>query len=198
MEFLNSNHRDAILMLTAGRSTKEISVKLGVTQRCIELWKNDPDFASLLRESCTKAFEASHAELMLHTQKAVFELQNILDDPDTPTRLRLSAIQIMLQYGLKSTKETALSKLNSVNQEEILDYFLKHGDEEQVFKALEFKRKNQEFQTKNQDKILLSELKKTVSNFVEIVQKYIPQEKMMFFMMEIEKMQLETASKATK
>jgi hypothetical protein len=104
----------------------------------------------------------------------------------------------MLQYGLKSTKETALSKLNSVNQEEILDYFLKHGDEEQVFKALEFKRKNQEFQTKNQDKILLSELKKALSDFTEIVQKYIPEEKMMIFMMEIEKLQLETASKATK
>jgi hypothetical protein len=135
---------------------------------------------------------------MLHTQKAVFELQNILDDPDTPTRLRLSAIQIMLQYGLKSTKETALSKLNSVNQEEILDYFLKHGDEEQVFKALEFKRKNQEFETKHKDKILLSELNKAVADIVEIVQKYIPEEKWMFFMMEMEKMQLEAKSKSIK
>ena len=173
MEFLNHNHHTAILMLTAGRSTKEISVELGVSQRTIDVWKSDPNFASLLRESSNKAFEASHAELMLHTQKAVFQLQQILDNPDTTTRIRLSAIQLMLQYGLKSTKDTIIAKLESVKTEEIVDYFIQNGDSEQIFKALEFKRKTEELENKYKNKITLIEFEEFISLIVKKACNYI-------------------------
>ncbi|MGI8501144.1 MAG: hypothetical protein ACR2LR_08380 [Hassallia sp.] len=197
MNFLNEKHHKAILLLTAGRSTKEVSAELGVTQRCVELWAKDPDFHRLLSDSLNKCLQESLSELSLHTQSSIFKLKTIIDDPDTPTRLVLQAIQILLSHSLKHSDRISETKLEALNTEEILDYFIKTGSSDQVFKALEFRRKNEELVFKQKGKIELQQLEQSVQEIAVIAQKYIPHEMIPAFVDDLETVLSQTGRQAT-
>lgn len=175
MSDINPKHHRAILLLIAGRSSKEVACELNVTQRTVDLWKSDPDFKNLLNESVSKCFQENIAELILHSQQAIFKLKAIIDDEAEPTRIKLIAIQTLLNHALKA-KEYLTPKIQGTNSEQIIQYYLQHGSSDEVFKALEFERREKEFKLKTQEKISLDSLNTAVAIICKTAIKYITPE----------------------
>ena len=87
--------------------------------RTIERWKKRTDFQKLLRESVAKTFDATIAELVANSRMAAIELQKIILDEDTPRRVKVSAIQVLLTTAAKAKESLLEERLESL--EEIID-----------------------------------------------------------------------------
>jgi hypothetical protein len=92
----------ALTKIAAGYSNNETAATMGVSIKCIESWRKLPGFKQLLREALSQCFDAAVSELVLHSQQAAKELSRIAFDPDTPSRVRVSAITAMLTFGSKA------------------------------------------------------------------------------------------------
>ncbi|MDF5718491.1 MAG: helix-turn-helix domain-containing protein [Rhizonema sp. NSF051] len=108
-EFLDQNHHYAITLLAAGYTNEEVARKTGVSSRTIGHWKKRDDFANLLRQATAATYDAAVAELVSGSRAAAQELKRLIDDPDTPSRVKVSAIQVLLSNAAKA-KDTVLQE----------------------------------------------------------------------------------------
>ena len=96
-------------MLAAGYSRKEAAAQTGVSISSVNKWAIDPNFQKLLRDAVGKTYDAAVAELVSGSQEAARELKAIIADPDTPKRVKVSAIQVLLTTAAK-VKESLLEE----------------------------------------------------------------------------------------
>ena len=115
-ENLEPHHYRGLAMLVAGRSIKQISDELGISERTIQRWKNRPDFKELLYEGVAKAYESAIAEIVSQALNACRKLNEIIDDPTTPPKTRLTAIQIALEYGGRGREYFLGGKLEKIEK----------------------------------------------------------------------------------
>ncbi len=109
-------HYRALAMLVAGRSIAQISEELGISDRTIQRWKNRPDFKDLLYEGVAKAYESAIAEIVSQALNACKKLNELIDDPSTPAKTRLTAIQIALEYGGRGREYFLGGKLEKIEK----------------------------------------------------------------------------------
>ncbi|BAZ71453.1 hypothetical protein NIES4106_62500 (plasmid) [Fischerella sp. NIES-4106] len=99
----------ALCLLAAGYTQEEVARKTGVTKDCICKWKKKPEFEKLLRESVAKVYDAAIAELVSGSIEAARQLKEIITDEDTPKRVKVSAIQVLLTTAARA-KESLLEE----------------------------------------------------------------------------------------
>jgi len=110
----------ALTKIAAGYSNNETAATMGVSIKCIESWRKLPGFKQLLREALSQCFDAAVAELVLQSQQATRELSRIAFDPDTPSRVRVSAITAMITFASKSKDAHLETRLEQL--EKAIDY----------------------------------------------------------------------------
>jgi predicted transcriptional regulator len=102
---IDSAKTRALLMLVAGRKIEEIAIELSVTTRTIHNWKKDPEFQKYYKDALRQILDGAVAELALYSQKASQELINIINDPDVPAKIKISAISCLFSNLSKMKEE---------------------------------------------------------------------------------------------
>ena len=116
LENLTPEQYRVLTQIAAGYSNNEVAKKHGVTVKTIENWRKLPKFKQLLREALSECFDAAVAELVQHSQRAARELNFIIQDPDTPSRVRVSAITAMLTFASKAKDAHLESRLEELEK----------------------------------------------------------------------------------
>jgi uncharacterized heparinase superfamily protein len=116
LENLTPQQYGVLAEIAAGRSNAEVAKKYGVTVKSIENWRKLPRFKELLREALSQCFDAAVAELVLQSQNAARQLNSIIEDPDTPSRVRVSAIVAMLTFASKAKDAHLETRLENIEK----------------------------------------------------------------------------------
>jgi hypothetical protein len=106
---LAPNQVKALIKLAAGSGDEEAAQAAGVTVRSVQNWKKQPNFKSMLRQAVAATYDAAIAELVDGAKDAARELKEIITDPDTPKRVKVSAIATLLEIASKA-KQTILEE----------------------------------------------------------------------------------------
>jgi Bacterial regulatory proteins, luxR family len=101
LEELTPKQCIALTSLAAGASNKEAAEAAGVALRTVESWKSNPQFKKMLRVAVNQMFDAALAQLVSGSQEAVKELRNIITNPETPSRTKVTAIGVLLDNAVK-------------------------------------------------------------------------------------------------
>lgn len=101
-------------MLAAGYPDKEVAEQCDVCTKTITRWKARGDFQKLLRESSARMFDAAISELCLGSIEAARELRRIVNDPDTPSRTKIAAIQCLLTMASRAKDESLERRIEAI------------------------------------------------------------------------------------
>lgn len=93
--------RKAIAALLGARSIREAAAASGTAERTLYRWLDDPQFARAVQAAEGAAVDAAARRLVALSDKAVTALEELLDSPTTPARLRLAAASEVLDKMLK-------------------------------------------------------------------------------------------------
>lgn len=98
-ENINPEHLEAIVMSACGHSIQMIADKYDVSYRTIQNWRSRPDFQRLVKQCTVEIFDKAISNISLGAEAASNELQRIIEDADTPIRLKLQAISLIFSIG---------------------------------------------------------------------------------------------------
>lgn len=102
MDELSVRQYRALCCLLAGGTQEEAAREADCSVSSIEKWKKKPGFSKLLKESIAKVYDAALAELTLGAMSAAKALREIIDDAETPSRVKISAIATLLSHAEKA------------------------------------------------------------------------------------------------
>ncbi len=112
----------------AGYEQKEVASLTNVTLRTLGRWRLSPTFSKLLREGVRKTYDAMIAELVCGAVEAARTLNSIISDPDVPARVKINAIQVLLNnagrardYLLEERLENVENLLDAAKNEDMTD-----------------------------------------------------------------------------
>ncbi|MCC5661827.1 hypothetical protein LC608_33760 [Nostoc sp. XA010] len=105
---------EALCLLAAGYPREEVSARTGVSKSTINRWATEPDFKTMLRDAVVKVYDAAIAELVSGSRQAAQELKAIITDPDTPKRVKVSAIQVLLTTAAKAKDSVLEERLEAI------------------------------------------------------------------------------------
>jgi transposase len=109
---------EAIALLGKGTKTSEVSSQLGITQRTVQRWLKDDEFAKAVAEISRQAtqlvVEATSFDLFKEiesaTESSVKLLTEIIENPDIRPSDRLKAVDIVRRWGDKHRFEQAVDR----------------------------------------------------------------------------------------
>jgi hypothetical protein len=101
LEELTPKQYLALTRLASGSTNKEAAEAAGVALRTIEGWKTKPEFQKLLKTAVNMMLDAALAELVSGSQLAAKQLVQIISDPDTPSRTKVTAISVLFDTAVK-------------------------------------------------------------------------------------------------
>jgi hypothetical protein len=116
---LAPNQVKALVKLAAGSGDEEAAKAAGVTVRSVQNWKKLPNFKAMLRQAVITTYDAAIAELVNGAKDAAKELKEIINDPDTPKRVKVSAIATLLEVASKAKQAMLEERVEKL--EEIID-----------------------------------------------------------------------------
>ena len=88
-----------LVALAAGKSNIEAAAEAGISVSTLEKWKRNPAFKKKLFESSAKLFDVTLAQLSLASSDAVKILVGIIEDDETPAKIKVSAISVVLSFS---------------------------------------------------------------------------------------------------
>lgn len=91
----------ALTMWLACSSIYEISQKMSIKEETIRSWLLDKNIKQIARVSMGRMFDSACAELTLNSQNAANELNKIINDPETPQRVKITAISCLFSVCTK-------------------------------------------------------------------------------------------------
>jgi len=103
----------------AGYERKEVASLTNVPLRTLDRWKSSPNFSKLLKEGVRKTYDAAIAELVSGAVEAAQTLKSIISDSDVPSRVKVTAIQVLLNNASKAKDDLLEERLEAV--EALLD-----------------------------------------------------------------------------
>jgi transposase len=109
---------EAIALLGRGTKTSEVSSQLGITQRTVQRWLKDDEFAKAVAEISRQAtqlvVEATSFDLFKEIERAteasVKLLTEMIENPDIRPSDRLKAVDIVRRWGDKHRFEQAVDR----------------------------------------------------------------------------------------
>ncbi|KOP27283.1 hypothetical protein AMR41_05805 [Hapalosiphon sp. MRB220] len=114
---LTYSQYEALVLLAAGYSDDEVAEKTVVSTHTIRRWRKLPEFEKLLRQAQLKFIDSALAELIKGAREAVKVLNDIITDPDVPSRTKVSAIAVLLTHIVKMREidlEERLERLEAI------------------------------------------------------------------------------------
>lgn len=102
LEELTPIQNQALCLLAAGYSKQEVSTLTDIHIRTIIRWGKEPNFKKMLKEAVAKTYDSAIAELCSGAREAARKLKDIIDDPDVPSRVKVTAIQVLLNNAAKA------------------------------------------------------------------------------------------------
>lgn len=100
-DVLSYTQCEALVLLAAGYTDEEVAEKTVVDRKTIGRWKKSPEFERLLKGAQLKLIDSALAELIKGAREAVKVLNDIITDPDVPSRTKVSAIAVLLTHIVK-------------------------------------------------------------------------------------------------
>ncbi len=109
---------EAIALLGKGAKTSEVSSQLGITQRTVQRWLKDDEFAKAVgeigRQATQLVVEATSFDLFKEIERAteasVKLLTEMIENPDIRPSDRLKAVDIVRRWGDKHRFEEAMDR----------------------------------------------------------------------------------------
>lgn len=98
---LNYKHRKGIRALLSNRNIRDASTASNIAERTLHSWLKDPLFRKELIEAENTLIDSAARRLISLQEKAIDEVEKILDSEDVTPPVRLRAIQTILDYSLK-------------------------------------------------------------------------------------------------
>jgi transposase-like protein len=99
---LSVKENRALCLMAAGHDLKDIALEIGINRQVLYRWKNQPNFQKMLNKAVADAYDSAVAELAANAKFASSELIKIIQNVDTPTRVRVSAIELVFKYADKA------------------------------------------------------------------------------------------------
>lgn len=119
MEELTPIQNQALCLLAAGYNKQEVASLTEINTRTLARWEKEPNFKKMLKNAVAKTYDAAIAELVAGSREAARKLKNIIDDPDVPSRVKVTAIQVLLNNAAKAKDDLIEERLEAV--ETLLD-----------------------------------------------------------------------------
>ncbi|MBW4450644.1 MAG: hypothetical protein KME38_28400 [Spirirestis rafaelensis WJT71-NPBG6] len=119
MEELTPTQNQALCLLAAGYDKHEVANISGITIRTLDRWRKNPKFDKLLKQAIRKTYDACIAELVSGSRDAARTLKSIISDSDVPSRVKVTAIQVLLTNASKVKDDLLEERLEAV--EALLD-----------------------------------------------------------------------------
>ena len=119
MEELTPKQNQALCLLVAGYTQEEVASLTKIGLRTLSTWKREPNFKKMLKEAVAKTYDAAIAELVAGSRQAARKLKDIINDPDVPSRVKVTAIQVLLNNAAKAKDDLLEERLEAV--EALLD-----------------------------------------------------------------------------
>jgi hypothetical protein len=114
LEELTPKQCIALTCLAAGSSNQQAASAAGVALRTVEGWKANPQFKKMLRTAVNQMLDAALAELVAGSGDAARELKSIINDPETPSRIKIRAIEVLFENCVKVKSWYLEDRLNTV------------------------------------------------------------------------------------
>ncbi len=119
MEELTPTQNQALCLLAAGYDKHEVASISGVTIRTLDRWRKNPYFDKLLKQAIRKTYDAAIAELVSGSREAARTLKSIISDPNVPSRVKVTGIQVLLNNAARVKDDLLEERLEAV--EALLD-----------------------------------------------------------------------------
>lgn len=103
-----------LCLLASGKSKKEISDITEVSSATIDRLSKNLTFKSKLREITTSVYDAALSELCNGAIIAAVELNKIIEDPDTPAKIKISAISTLFTHASKAKDFVLQDRLEKI------------------------------------------------------------------------------------
>lgn len=97
----------AILLLIEGHKAKAVARKLGLCQRTLDRWKQDPTFCAVRDATRQRVFDGAVAKLAFMADEAIERLRDILTGKVKGDHAMLRAIEICLREA-RATEEVSI------------------------------------------------------------------------------------------
>ncbi len=115
---LSPQQLEAIALLGKGTKTSEVAHQLGITQRTVQRWLKDDEFATAVaeigRQTTRLVVETTSFDLFKEleqaTQSSVALLTEMIENPDIRPSDRLKAVDIVRRWGDKHRFEEAMDR----------------------------------------------------------------------------------------
>ncbi|MBW4450019.1 MAG: hypothetical protein KME38_25070 [Spirirestis rafaelensis WJT71-NPBG6] len=98
-------HQKAICFLVAGVPLDETAKELGISTRTLERWFKHPEFNQNLALAIKHVYVSSFAKAVGYVDESMSVLMQIIKDENTPTRNRIDAIKLLLDFTAKGYQE---------------------------------------------------------------------------------------------
>ena len=119
MEELTPTQNQALCLLAAGYDKHEVASVSGITIRTLDRWRKNPEFDKLLKQAIRKTYDAAIAELVSGSREAARTLKSIISDPNVPSRVKVTGIQVLLNNAARVKDDLLEERLEAV--EALLD-----------------------------------------------------------------------------
>lgn len=103
-----------LCLLASGKTKKEISDLTQVSSATIDRLSKNNNFKSKLREITTSVYDAALSELCNGAVIAAIELNKIIENPDTPAKIKISAISTLFTHAAKAKEFVLQERLEKI------------------------------------------------------------------------------------
>lgn len=140
---LSPQQLEAVALLGKGTKTSEVASQLGITQRTVQRWLKDDEFAKAVaeigREATKLVVEATSFDLFKEieraTESSVKLLTEMIENPELRPSDRLRAVDIVRRWGDKHRFEEAMDR-DFERMIRKLDKLLKPDTYDEMLKAI--------------------------------------------------------------
>ena len=103
-----------LCLLASGKTKKEIYDITEVSSATIDRLSKNLTFKSKLREITTSVYDAALAELCNGAVIAAIELNKIIENPETPAKVKISAISTLFTHAGKAKDFVLQDRLEKI------------------------------------------------------------------------------------
>jgi transcriptional regulator with XRE-family HTH domain len=177
-ESLTVQESKAVALLIAGYSARDVAIKLKVTPETITNWHKNERFKTAKKQALDTLYNAAMAEMVDGMQLACRELIAIIENPDTPQKTKISAINVLLNHVSRNRVESNVSDVLDIENDTIsVDTLIKTATtREELTEAINLKFRHEQWLYNQGNKMTDIEWHNGLKNIVEAISKKVPTE----------------------
>ena len=121
MSGLTAKQERAIAALLSESSIAAAAVQVGVTERTVYRWLDEPTFSEAYRQARQQVVQQALVRVQALTSNAVRVLEAVMTEDSVPPGTRLAAAKVALEYAVKAVEledlASRLARLERVYEE---------------------------------------------------------------------------------